>query len=60
MRKMCLKIVVFTILMLIYVKRRQPIVNLCNTNLKPKNLSHIPLNIENNMMSMLFLSNTLF
>ena len=61
MRKMGLKIVLFTILMLIYIKLTySQYKNLCNTHLKPKNLSYIPLNIENNIISLPFLNKTLF
>ena len=61
MRKMGLKIALFTIRRLIYIKLTySQYYNLCNTHLKPKNLSKIPLNIENNMIFMLFLNKTLF
>ena len=69
MRKMGLKTDLFNILMLIYIELTKkansktyviPMSYLCNTHLNPKNLSYIPLNIENNMISLLFLDKTLF
>ena len=58
MRKMGLKIALFTILMLIYIKLTYSQL-LCNPRLEHKKLSNIPLNIENNMISMLFLNKNL-
>ena len=61
MRKMGLKIALFIIQMLIYIKLTySQLQNLCMTHLKPKNLSNYQLNIGNNMISMLFLHKTLF
>ena len=61
MRKMGLKIARFTIHMLIYIKfiysnSKTYVIAIQNIN----NLSFIPLNIENNMISLLFLNKTLF
>ena len=58
MRKIGLKIALFTILMLIYIKLTYRQL-LCNTRLKHKKLSNIPLDIENNMISMLFFNKNL-
>ena len=58
---MGLKTVLFNLLMLIYIKLTYShIYNLCNAHLKPKNLSYIPLNIENEMISLLFLNKLYF
>ena len=50
MRKMGLKIAIFTIRMLIHNNTANS-KTYVNTHLKPENISNIPLNIENDMIS---------